>query len=783
MRIAMLLHKSVEFDSRVRREASALAEAGHTVVVLELASDAAGARQLDGFERLSVLPPPWIWPRLRSVVYRPVMLLWFIRGLLATQPDVVHAHDAAMLLPGIVGARLTGARLVYDSHELATSVPYRERGWAWFVGMIERLVVPRCAAVITVSDGIAARLRDRYALSTIPTVVRNVCALEPNGRGTLREKLGLGPEAPLVLHQGAPAPSRGCEVLVDAIAQLEGVHLAFLGDPEPGYGQELSGEIRARGIADRVSFLPNVSLGELLANTAEADVGVTLLQDSCDNHRLALPNKLFEYIAAGLPVVASALPETEKLVEAYGVGWCVPPDRPDALALALRRALSARNESTLRQRLAHAADDLQWGREQTRLLDLYRGLEAERPTRSPGPTLLLVRNTVSHDARVLRAARTALREPESEAVIIGVAGESSPREESVGAVRIRRLRAPQRPGWSLRTRASSARESTPGEVAEPASDLAIRARLRRAAVGAAFIVQSVSVARRHRPAVVHANDWNTMWAGVAIKLLCGSGLIYDSHELWAERNGRWESRVWLSACESLFVRLADEVITTSPGHASYLEWRYRIKRPLVIRNIPEWRATASHPPRQPPVTVYIGGLMPGRGLEQMIDALPHIPEVRLRAVGPGSAAYRAWLWALAEATGVADRVELADAVPTDRVERELAGAAAGVCLIQPVCLSYELSLPNKLLEYVAAGIPILASDLPVIAEVVGENDLGEVVTPNDPWSIADGMIRLLDPERRSRVIASARRFASANSWSRESGRLAEVYARARRNRR
>ena len=71
-------------------------------------------------------------------------------------------------------------------------------------------------------------------------------------------------------------------------------------------------------------------LPELLANTAEADVGVTLLQDTCENHRLALPNKLFEYIAAGVPVVASALPETQRLIESRGIGWCSTPEDPDA---------------------------------------------------------------------------------------------------------------------------------------------------------------------------------------------------------------------------------------------------------------------------------------------------------------------------------------------------------------------------------------------------------------------------------------------------------------------
>jgi glycosyltransferase involved in cell wall biosynthesis len=377
----MLLHKSVEFDSRVRREASALAEAGHEVVVLELAAMPDGAAALDGFVRRSVMPPRWLRERLPFHVYRLLFLVSFVRGIWRARPQVVHAHDAAMLLPGIVGARLTGARLVYDSHELATSVPYRERGWAWFVAAIEQAVVPRCAAVITVSDGIAAKLQERYGLPVTPTVVRNVSALELHGTGGLRSGLGIDRAVPLVLHQGAPAPDRGCEVLVDAVARLDGARLVFLGDPEPGYEAALSAQIDECRATDRVSLLPSVPLDELLSYTAEADVGVTLLQDTCENHRLALPNKLFEYIAAAVPIVASALPETERLIDAYGVGWCVKPDDPEALAQALVAALGARGDAGLKARLACAGDELTWRRERVRLTQLYRALEVSAGTR------------------------------------------------------------------------------------------------------------------------------------------------------------------------------------------------------------------------------------------------------------------------------------------------------------------------------------------------------------------------------------------------------------------
>ncbi len=371
MRVAMLLHKSVEFDSRVRREAGALARDGHQVTVLELASVADGAR-LAGFARRSVQPPRWMRRRLPFHLYRLAFLVGFIRGVWRLRPDVVHAHDAAMLLPGIIGARLTGALLVYDSHELATSVPYRDRAWAWFVAAIERAVVPRCSAVITVSDGIARRLRTRYRLAVEPTVVRNVSELQIAGRGGLRLRMGLDAHTPLVLHQGAPAPARGCEVLVDAVARLEGVHLAFLGDAEDGYADELRAAVRDRGVANRVRLFGSVPLAELLAHTAEADVGVTLLQDTCENHRLALPNKLFEYIAAGVPVVAGALEETRRVVEGHGVGWCSPPEDPEALAQVLGLALPQGRDPALKERLHEAAQELCWGREQHRLLGLYR---------------------------------------------------------------------------------------------------------------------------------------------------------------------------------------------------------------------------------------------------------------------------------------------------------------------------------------------------------------------------------------------------------------------------
>ncbi|MFI5010336.1 MAG: glycosyltransferase [Solirubrobacterales bacterium] len=385
-------------------------------------------------------------------------------------------------------------------------------------------------------------------------------------------------------------------------------------------------------------------------------------------------------------------------------------------------------------------------------------------------TLLLVRNGVSHDARVLRAARVAEQTLGGGTLVVGVATASAPAGETmVEGVRVLRL--------STRRHTAPAPASANAGIRAP-TRLGARARARRAFGGASFAWRALAVARRERPALVHANDWNTMWCGLAIKLLYRARLVYDSHELWADRNGRWEWRPWLLASEALFVRAANAVITASPGYADALAKRYRAGRPAVIRNIPNAPPTRATQPQAPPLAVYVGGLMPGRGLEQTIDALALAPAIRLRAIGPGAPGYRASLIERAERLGVAHRIELHPPVPPAHVPAALADASAGLCLIQPVCRSYELTLPNKLFEYAAAGVPVLASDLPTIATLVRAQGLGEVVRCDDPHGIAAALERLVEPARWREAAWCSHAFAKANNWSGESRALARIYSEA-----
>jgi glycosyltransferase involved in cell wall biosynthesis len=406
------------------------------------------------------------------------------------------------------------------------------------------------------------------------------------------------------------------------------------------------------------------------------------------------------------------------------------------------------------------------------------GAESARPP----VALILVRNTVSHDARVMREAET-LRGLGYQVLVAGVVSSAeAERRVSLEGTAVVRLA----PGAGLRrtlARRQDAAAPDPapmeilGHIRPKSPSRAFGGRVRRLALAFAYYAGGIRLALRVRPALLHANDYNTMWIGVVVKLLLGTPVVYDCHELWPDRNGRPEWRAWLIACEALFVRLADVTITASPGYARAIAARYRVAPPRVVRNIPRLPVTTAgrNGRRSPPVAVYLGGVMPGRGLEQAIQALRLAPQVSMRVVGPGRAPYVASLERMARDAGVEDRLEIREAVPLSEALESIAECEMGLMLIQPVCRSYELTLPNKLFEYAAAGLPILASDLPVIGEVVRSEGIGEVVPAEDVEQIARAMERVADHDVNAKLRQRVVAFAERETWERERAVLAGAY--------
>ncbi len=343
----------VRRNSRALRQLRTLAARGWTIDVLtygEPGSDAGGLRWRP-------LPrPSGRGPLFFASVHRQML-----SAALSTPARVYHAGDLFTLPAMHKAAERHGGRLVYDARELYPHVAATVgRPWvSWFWRGVEQRYAPRADLVLTVSDSIARAMVRAYSIPP-PFVSFNVPALkQAPSNGYLRVALGLPRQTTILLHQGQMQRYRGCERLIDAMRDVEGAVLVFLG------GGPLAPALRRQtdreGLAERVRFLEAVLPDDLPGVTASADAGITLLEDTCLNHRYALPNKLFEYLAAGLPVLASDLPEIRRVVDAFGVGLVVDAgNRPD-LVRALNRLAT---EPSLRRRLAsnthHAVAVFDW---------------------------------------------------------------------------------------------------------------------------------------------------------------------------------------------------------------------------------------------------------------------------------------------------------------------------------------------------------------------------------------------------------------------------------------
>lgn len=317
-----------------------------------------------------------LWMRL----YQVVRLLWFwggtIRVLRAWRPDVVHANDGNTLAPALVLRARVGAQIVYDAHELWTRRNVRrDRVLAPFVEAVTEWFGARAAAgVITVSPSIVTWMRRRFRLRTDPTLVRNiphrVGPVPRRADGRLRELAGLTSADRVIGYCGGVTTGRGLEETLQALTELDDrTHLVMLGYGDPGYVAGLLALARAQGVDRRVHLVGPVPGPEVPAALADADVSVVYVRPICLSYRYSLPNKLFESIHAGLPVVAADLPDTAAVVRRYGVGDTFSPDRPHELATAIERVIA--EESRYRAAATAAADDLDWSREAERLVALY----------------------------------------------------------------------------------------------------------------------------------------------------------------------------------------------------------------------------------------------------------------------------------------------------------------------------------------------------------------------------------------------------------------------------
>jgi glycogen synthase len=317
--------------------------------------------------------PPDVLFALTGDVRRNARAVRQLRALAGqTAARVFHASDLYTLPALAAAARRHRARLVFDARELYPDTPavaHRPLVRAVWRA-VERRYVPRADLVLTVGEGLAGEIARRYRLHQAPLVLHNAPRPHAGAPAGLHRRVGLPPDTPVVLHTGALRAGRGLHALVRAMAGLPAALVLLGGGP---LAPELS-RLALEAGAD-VRIVPPVPPADVPAYAAAATVGAVPLEDTSLNLRLSLPNKLFEYVAGDLPVVASALPELSRVVEGHGIGLTVPPGDVPALHAALARLLTDEALRTAcRARISGVQQAFGSETADTRLTQAYRAL-------------------------------------------------------------------------------------------------------------------------------------------------------------------------------------------------------------------------------------------------------------------------------------------------------------------------------------------------------------------------------------------------------------------------
>lgn len=357
MRVFVILSNDLVTDQRVQKVCNTLVEWGHQPVLI--------GRKLPH----SLPLPDWSFKAIRMklifqrgpLFYTELNIRLFFK-LLFSNCDAIHANDLDTLLPAFLVSRIRHKQLVYDTHEFFTEVPELvkrpkiQRIWK----RIESHIFPKLTNIVTVNASIANLYEQAYGIKL--EVVRNIPrAVEIQKKS--RKDLGLPENTFIIILQGNGINiDRGGEEAVKMMEYLTGALLliAGSGDVIPA----LKKYVGEQQLENKVLFLNRMPYEELMTYTACSDLGLTLDKNTNINYRFSLPNKVFDYIHAGIPVLASDLIEVKRIVEEYKVGIITQNHQPEHLAdLVMQLINDADIQQKFRENCQKASRQLVWENE------------------------------------------------------------------------------------------------------------------------------------------------------------------------------------------------------------------------------------------------------------------------------------------------------------------------------------------------------------------------------------------------------------------------------------
>jgi glycosyltransferase involved in cell wall biosynthesis len=346
-------------DTRITNLSSSLRHDGFTVSVIGFDFYLNTGDQLDDHQKVFSLNR-----NSPSVLFYIKFVFILFRELLKIRSDVFIAEDIQTLPIVTIIAKIRNAKVIYNSREIYAFIgglrnkPFIQN----IVTKVERFFIKKVDLVLTTGDMDSEFLKKLYSIRNVVTV-RNIPLYQKHAFVVdFRKKYNIDANKLILLYQGIIVEGRGIALTIEAMKDLPGAFFIVLGDgPQKSNYEKLAAQF---GVSDRVVFAGAFKQNELFNYTAGADVGLTLIENISISYYHALPNKLFEYIMAELPVLSSNLPQMKKIVEQYKVGEAINIDGINEIVSTLKVWCSDKNRlDQYRKNCETASKVLNWEEE------------------------------------------------------------------------------------------------------------------------------------------------------------------------------------------------------------------------------------------------------------------------------------------------------------------------------------------------------------------------------------------------------------------------------------
>ncbi len=372
--VCMVLTNELNHDTRVLNEANALGKHFNLTILAPKGEKLAVGKVNFKIKEATYRHHKSFVPNMIRIMATITRLAW------RENPDIYHAHDLDGLWCAFLPALFKRKILIYDSHELWSDLPpFKEiKRWRWILPFLERLLVWRVDHGVTVNESIAQILSNKYHKPFL--VVRNLANLDKSRGEKENFNWDLVKNKEMIIHIGSTGEWRGMDQIIAAAQFLsDNIRIVFLGaDKSIAKYKKLA---KAYKVSQKIIFWPPVAPNQILNIARCAKIGLVLTQNSSLDYFYSTPNKLFQYVAAEIPLLGSVFPEFRRVISGEKIGEVVQESDPRQIARKITQMLKSSRQKAYHRHLAGLAQqEYNWEKESQKLIRAYNQWRLSRTT-------------------------------------------------------------------------------------------------------------------------------------------------------------------------------------------------------------------------------------------------------------------------------------------------------------------------------------------------------------------------------------------------------------------